>query len=66
MPFYDYHCDKCGNFEIKRGILEDALTFCPKCGGRVYQIFHPPEIRWTGKLKWIGKGESKIPPALGE
>jgi len=65
MPFYEYHCDKCGDFEVKENMLNDRLTICPTCGGQVYQKFYPPEIRWLGNFRWM-KGNFKIPPALGE
>lgn len=31
MPYYDYHCDECGEFEIFQSIIEPVLLDCPKC-----------------------------------
>ncbi|HNZ30172.1 MAG TPA: zinc ribbon domain-containing protein, partial [Candidatus Goldiibacteriota bacterium] len=33
MPTYDYECEKCGVFEHKQSIKDDAFEKCPKCGG---------------------------------
>ncbi|MGE5380052.1 MAG: FmdB family zinc ribbon protein [Methylocystaceae bacterium] len=38
MPTYDYRCEKCGAFEVKQRITEDALTVCPTCGSEVHRI----------------------------
>jgi len=38
MPTYDYRCEKCGAFDVKQRITEDALTECPTCGGEVKRI----------------------------
>ena len=38
MPTYDYHCDKCGNFEFVQKITDDALKTCPTCGGAVKRL----------------------------
>lgn len=32
MPFYDYHCENCGNdLEVLQKISDPVLTDCPKC-----------------------------------
>ena len=33
MPTYSYECEKCGEFETRQSMTEDAFTVCPKCGG---------------------------------
>ena len=38
MPIYDYKCEKCGGFDKKQRITEDALTECPTCGGAVHRL----------------------------
>jgi putative FmdB family regulatory protein len=35
---YDYRCEKCGAFEVKQRITEDALTKCPTCGSEVKRV----------------------------
>jgi putative FmdB family regulatory protein len=33
MPFYEYHCDKCGSdFEALVRTMSSAAPKCPKCG----------------------------------
>jgi putative FmdB family regulatory protein len=34
MPTYDYQCEKCGVFEYKQSIKDEAFEKCPNCGGR--------------------------------
>lgn len=31
MPYYDYICDKCGEFEVFQSITDPILVDCPKC-----------------------------------
>jgi len=39
MPTYDYECKKCHyHFEEFQSIMEEPLTRCPKCGGRVERL----------------------------
>ncbi len=68
MITYEYHCNKCGNFERKENMLDNRLTICPVCGDEVRQVFHPVEIMWRGNSFWerLKGGGTKIPPALGE
>ena len=49
MPTYEYRCSDCGHqFEIYRGIDEDPLTVCERCGGRLRKVFHPAGIVFKG------------------
>jgi len=38
VPTYDYHCEKCGTYELWQSIKDDALTVCPKCGAEVERL----------------------------
>lgn len=38
MPTYEYACEKCGKFEFKQRITEDALNTCPTCGSEVKRL----------------------------
>ena len=38
MPTYDYRCENCGRFEKVQKISEDALTICPRCGGKAERL----------------------------
>lgn len=51
MPFYEYQCDKCGVFDVMRGIKEDNLSVCPQCGGSkiVKLISLPAGIVFKGR-----------------
>ena len=49
MPIYEYKCKDCGyQFEIKQRITEDALTECPKCGGRIERMIFGAGIVFKG------------------
>ncbi|MDD3717360.1 MAG: zinc ribbon domain-containing protein [Actinomycetota bacterium] len=48
MPRYDYKCEGCENvFETTHGV-DDTVTDCPRCGGRVRRLFHPVGIIFKG------------------
>lgn len=33
MPYYDYHCEQCGDFELRRSVVErDNPAECLQCG----------------------------------
>jgi len=34
MPIYEYHCRKCGDFEIMQKMSDKPLTTCPTVAGR--------------------------------
>lgn len=38
MPYYDYECKSCGEFEIFQSIKNTPLNFCPECGSRVKRL----------------------------
>jgi len=59
MPFYDYECENCGRFEVKRSILSEVLTECPKCKGNVHLIFYPAKVIWKGAFRFM-KGEPEM------
>ena len=39
MPAYDYHCERCGDFEVQRRMSDPALDACPNCSGPVTRVF---------------------------
>ncbi len=51
MVHYSYECEKCGVFDWKQHITEDALEVCPVCGSRCQRIIPktPPTIWWVGR-----------------
>jgi putative FmdB family regulatory protein len=38
MPIYEYHCQRCGVFEVTQRITENPLTLCPTCEGDVRRL----------------------------
>lgn len=50
MPTYEYECEKCAcRFELKRSFNEGAGSpSCPKCRGKVRQLFSPSPILFKG------------------
>jgi putative FmdB family regulatory protein len=39
MPTYEYQCKKCNyRFEEFQNIMEQPLSRCPQCGGRVQRL----------------------------
>jgi putative FmdB family regulatory protein len=39
MPAYDYHCERCGDFEVERRMSDPALENCPNCAAPVTRVF---------------------------
>ena len=62
MVLYEYDCSRCGRFELKQNIHDDALTSCPNCGGSVHRVLYPAGILWKGDSRWERrKGAVQIP-----
>ncbi len=41
MPTYEYLCKECGHqFEAFHSIVEDPLSECPECGGRLQRLIN--------------------------
>jgi putative FmdB family regulatory protein len=38
MPIYEYHCQRCGVFEVTQRITESPLVSCPTCEGEVRRL----------------------------
>ena len=66
MPTYEYECEKCAcRFELKRRFSEDAGNpLCPKCRGKVRQLFSPSAILFKGSGFYItdSRNNRKLPP----
>lgn len=48
MPIYEYHCQKCGEFEFTQKITEEALECCPTCGQVVKKLISNTSFRLIG------------------
>lgn len=42
MPLYEYHCNRCGDFDAAARIAERRLQPCPECGALSIQIIKTP------------------------
>ena len=60
MPTYEYECEKCAcRFELKRRFSEDAGSpRCPKCRGKVRQLFSPSAILFKGSGFYVTDSQS--------
>jgi putative FmdB family regulatory protein len=48
VPLYEYHCDRCGRFEVIRKFSDPPLTKCTKCGGPIQRLPSAPAIQFKG------------------
>ena len=54
MPIYEYACDQCGHrFDIRQSWLDDPLTECPECTGRIRRVLHPAGVIFKGSGWYI-------------
>jgi putative FmdB family regulatory protein len=68
VPLYEYHCPKCGRFELIRKFSDPPLVQCPTCGAEVQKLLSAPAIQFKGAGWYItdyarkgagGEGEKK-------
>jgi putative FmdB family regulatory protein len=48
MPIYEYHCQKCGTFEVTQRITEKALVKCATCKGKVKKLISNTSFQLKG------------------
>ena len=49
MPTYAYACTDCEHrFEIVQSFVDDSLTECPKCDGRLRKLFNAVGVVFKG------------------
>ena len=48
MPLYEYHCPKCGRFELIQKFSDAPITTCPTCGRDVQKLLSAPAIQFKG------------------
>ncbi|HYZ32947.1 MAG TPA: zinc ribbon domain-containing protein [Crenalkalicoccus sp.] len=61
MPFYDYSCGLCGDFEAVRPVAEAALPQpCPLCGKPAPRALSSPHIRssWAG-IRYLAESRNE-------
>lgn len=65
MPIYEYHCERCGVFEVSQRITDSPLTSCPTCEANVRRLISATSFVLKGSgwyatdyARSNGKGES--------
>ena len=53
MPIYEYHCDKCGDFETMQRMSDKPLTKCPTCRGKVTKLISSTTFHLKGSGWYI-------------
>ena len=49
MPTYTYACTACEHrFEIVQSFVDDSLTECPECAGRLRKLFNAVGVVFKG------------------
>ena len=65
MPVYVYQCETCGvTFERRQRMLEEPLTDCPECSGRVHRVIQPVGIVFKGSGFYVTDNRSPSSTAL--
>jgi putative FmdB family regulatory protein len=67
MPIYEYHCDKCGDFEAIQKISDKPLAHCPTCRRKVTKLISSTSFQLKGSgwyvTDYARKQESGAKPA---
>ncbi len=62
MPIYEYHCQKCGHFEVTQKITDNPLNRCPTCKGKVKKLISHTSFQLKGSgwyvTDYARKGEA--------
>ena len=53
MPIYEYHCGKCGDFEIMQRMSDKPLTQCPTCRRKVTKLISSTTFQLKGSGWYI-------------
>lgn len=48
MPLYEFECVSCHHRFEKIQSVSEADPACPKCGGKVERLLHPPAVQFKG------------------
>jgi putative FmdB family regulatory protein len=63
VPLYEYHCSRCGRFEVIRRFSDSPLAHCPTCDGAVDKLISAPAIQFKGSGWYVTDYARK--PAAG-
>jgi len=53
MPIYEYHCGKCGDFEVMQKISDKPLGTCPTCRRKVTKLISSTSFQLKGSGWYI-------------
>ena len=66
MPIYEYHCQKCGDFEVTQKITDNPLGRCPTCKGKVRKLISNTSFQLKGTGWYVTDYGRKDKPASAE
>ena len=67
MPTYEYKCEKCGVFDYKQSMKDDALATCPTCGTEVKRLIsRNVGVVYKGSGFYTTDSRNKSEPACGQ
>ena len=53
MPIYEYHCSKCGDFEVMQKMSDAPLSECPTCHRKVRKLISSTSFQLKGSGWYI-------------
>ncbi|MDG2307770.1 MAG: zinc ribbon domain-containing protein [Candidatus Binatia bacterium] len=63
MPIYEYHCEKCGEFDVMQKITANPLRKCPTCKSKVKKLMSNTAFQLKGTGWYVtdygNKGSTK-------
>jgi len=48
VPIYEYHCKKCGDFEVMQKMSDAPLSKCPTCDRKVQKLISSTSFQLKG------------------
>lgn len=60
MPTYTYRCTHCGHeFEARQRMIDDPLTECPQCKGKIRRVVNSVGVVFKGKGFYVTDNRGK-------
>lgn len=66
MPTYTYRCTNCEHqFEARQRMMDDPLTECPECEGKVRRVVNSVGVVFKGKGFYVtdNRGKKTMTPS---
>ena len=64
MPTYSYRCTECDTaFDIQQSFVDDSLTVCPTCNGKLRKVFSAVGVSFTGSGFYQNDSRAAAPKA---